>query len=223
MSSRRSWVTPLLIAAFVLLAILTLWQSWANRQADEQRAAELSARLDQSTAQTEALIGQIESLGERPVVQPDDVPDNVVVEGPQGIPGIQGPPGPQGPMGPAGLDGEDGSNGARGPPGNDGNPGPAGQAGVPGSDGSDGVDGRDGEQGPPGPQGATGPAGPQGPQGPPQSCASEFVCAGELQAALNDYFVKADVLAMLRALGCQVTSDAGNPNEVFTCTITGKP
>lgn len=112
--------------------------------------------LAENAAAVSQLARQVRRLGGVPVVEPDDLPSQVVI----------GPAGPTGPTGGEGVDGADGQDGSDGAPGR------------PGSDGEDGAPGPQGEPGPVGPagpagpvgaagkDGATGPAGPQGPEGP---------------------------------------------------------
>jgi len=136
----------------------------------------LRTDLDDSESDTraavtaaQALANQIESKGETPVVDPDDLKGQ---PGDQGLPGPAGPPGAQGEDGTDGINGKAGADGAVGSPGQPGvkgetgEPGTPGSQGVPGSDGSNGSDGKNGQDGEPGPKGDQGPAGPQGEPGP---------------------------------------------------------
>lgn len=223
-----AWVVALLT---LTLIVWMLWLLFTLQAADEESRADRERLGSQVTEQGQLLAEQQAKLdkanerlvdaGERPVTVPPEV-----VEGVAGQPGERGDVGPPGPRGFPGLDGRDGLDGKDGARGFTGE---RGATGAPGRDGEDGSDGQDGAPGAPGERGATGPPGPQGPggppgpQGPPQSCESEFVCAGELQGVLANYFTKGDVVAMFRALGCTVSTTGGNPNQTFTCTITGKP
>jgi Collagen triple helix repeat (20 copies) len=109
------------------------------------RAAENEDRIAALEATGIALADQVESLGEEPVVTPEEITgnDNVVT--------VPGPPGPEGP---AGDKGSDGSPGPAGPPGE---PGAAGSSGDTGATGSEGEPGAEGPPGAPGPAGS-GPA-----------------------------------------------------------------
>lgn len=113
---------------------------------------ELSETLDDlaaSRAETSALYEQLQALGERPVVKPDEIvntPGEQGAPGPQGIPGVDGAPGPRGAQGVPGpgttaeqvaaavaeycaaSDGCRGPAGATGAQGADGAPGAAGPA-----------------------------------------------------------------------------------------------
>lgn len=236
MTTRRiSATNTILLILFIILSAMTVWQIWQLKQ-DLDNSLALTEDLAWSQAKTseqaEALARQVEDLGKKPVVDPDDI--DGAVEGPigpagdQGIQGIQGPQGPEGDRGPQGIQGPPGERGPRGFLGAQGDVGSQGATGATGETGAKGETGATGPMGPAGPQGEQGPQGPQGPvgpQGPPQSCESEFVCAGELNTALNNYFTKSDVIAMLRNLGCETSpSTDPKPNEtVWTCTITGKP
>ena len=149
-------------------------------------------------------------------------------EGPRGFTGDQGPRGfrgPAGPVGPAGRAGADGAPGEPGATGAKGDKGDTGGQGPKGEKGDTGDQGPKGEKGDKGEAGDTGPAGPSGPagaDGTTPTCATPFVCEGEMEQfvanALAAYFTKDDILTMLAALGCETDKPA-----VVTCTITGKP
>lgn len=225
MSTQRFTVSnTILMVLFVILSALTVWQIYQLKaDLDESRDTTSSLVLSQNRTaeQAEALAEQVRELGEKPVVDPGEI--DAPIEGPpgiQGVPGRQGPPGPRGPEGPRGTQGpkgdvgSQGRSGARGVAGPEGDVGPRGTTGPAGPTGETGPMGPAGPAGPQGERGEQGTQGPVGPQGPPQSCTSEFVCQQEME----NYVINA-----LRALGCQVSSEGGNPNNTFTCTITGKP
>lgn len=112
----------------------------------------------------QALIDQVKSTGEKPVVES---PSEVV----QGQAGAAGAPGEQGERGPQGLPGVRGQAGPQGEPGSDGKDGTPGASGSDGERGATGPAGTDGEsvtgpQGATGATGATGAVGPAGPAGP---------------------------------------------------------
>lgn len=164
-NTKQNLTTGGLVIAFIVLSALTVYGFYISDQRDEALKAEsemrlaeaeaqnvkLEKRFNSSTRQTKALISQVRSLGEKPVVNPGDIP---TVVGPRGAQGVQGPEGRPGVQGP------------RGPQGPNGRPGTAGPAGPAGTDGSDGQPGADGPPGPSGPQGAEGPKGDRGDQGP---------------------------------------------------------
>jgi hypothetical protein len=124
------------VAAFAALGF-SGWQFAGRVNEQEQRAAEARAAVEQ-------LCTQVEQLGRRCVVDPEEL------RGEPGAPGLPGPPGPPGPAGPAGEPGPSGRTGPDGLQGPGGDPGAAGPAGE------------IGEPGLPGPPGEPGPAGPQG-------------------------------------------------------------
>jgi hypothetical protein len=196
MKRNRSVPFPIMVV-LILLAILTLaqiYQTNSDLKSAEGRITtgqaereKLAAAQNNSVEQTQALVKQVESLGAKPVVNRNDIPQKVVVgpQGPQGDTGAQGPAGaigPQGPQGPIGPQGPTGPAGpagrypdclltitkcvgATGPAGKDGAQGPAGKDGATGPQGPAGPAGQDGKDGAQGPAGPEGPAGPQGPAG----------------------------------------------------------
>lgn len=123
-----------------------------DRQSRADRA-ELFKEVKSDKRDIIALTEQLRQLGEKPAVQPEEVPDSgiVVIPGPRGASCIE----------------QIGYVRCRGTKGNSGVRGAAGPAGVNGKDGAPGVAGPQGEAGPAGPQGPAGPAGPQGPKGDP--------------------------------------------------------
>lgn len=144
-------VVVLAVAVLVLCIWAVMWLSHENarfEQRDEQSLADRQAlreRLDKDQAAIEALTEQLRQLGEKPAVEPEDVPDLepgevVVIPGP---PGRDGRDGADGRNGRDGIDGtgQPGRPGADGAPGPQGPPGPAGPKGDPGRDGVDGKDG----------------------------------------------------------------------------------
>lgn len=214
--SRRS-VIVLAWLAFIVVLVLLVWLAGrvlalaeavdaAETQASErgQDVDDLSAIVDQ--------YGKAINRANRCIRS--DCGDTVTPPDTSDIPGPAGDVGPVGPIGPQGPRGEPGATGPRGP------------SGEPGDDGSDGDSGTNGDtgatgqQGPPGPQGEQGPAGPQGEQGPPgadATCEGEFVCQPELDAAI------AQLVAIIQALGCEVSVAGNGPPLVIDCSITGKP
>ena len=200
------------------------------------RAAQDQARSGVSLADQVSTACAADKIPEPPLRDLCDRAEKVAdgevqpIAGPVGPRGPQGPPGIQGPQGFTGLDGADGRDGQEG---QDGNRGPTGTAGADGSDGEPGEAGPQGAvgaAGEPGADGARGPAGPAGPQGPrgepgagASSCLSAppgYVC----QDDLADYFTQAEVLSLLRALGCEVSGDGpGSVATTYSCSVTGKP
>lgn len=172
----RRMLPTLRIVTLLLVGILavgfvtyTLYDGSTRSQSADDRTAlrnnvkTLSADLDQQTAATAALADQVESLGEEPVVEPEEASRSILVP----VPGPRGP----GPAvsqilaaistycaanddckGPAGSDGEAGADGAD-----------STIAGPPGPAGKDGANGKDSTV--PGPAGPTGPAGSTGDDG----------------------------------------------------------
>lgn len=162
---RSKWAMVVVAAAVLTLCMwAVMWLAHENAQFEERDQQSLSdrkmlrERLDKDEAAIEALTEQLHQLGEKPVVRPEDIPDDtdlVLVPGPQGPRGYscieelgyprcrgdQGEAGSNGANGAPGRDGVDGAPGATGPAGP---PGPAGPKGEPGKDGRDGVDGRPG-------------------------------------------------------------------------------
>lgn len=146
-----------LIGAFVFLVVD---QGNARADAREERAA-LLAQIDEQAAKVDALVAQLEDLGEEPVVEPETpkVPDSADPlpgeRGPRGEPGDDGEPGRTPTAaevlaavtaycasvgGCIGADGES----IVGPPGEAGAPGergPQGEPGTPGATGPQGVAG----------------------------------------------------------------------------------
>lgn len=157
-------VVVLAVAVLVLCIWAVMWLSHENARFEERDRESLSdrralrERLDKDEAAIQALNEQLRQLGEKPVVQPEDVPqgtDVVVIPGPKGdrgpscieelgYPRCRGDEGASGSDGRPGMPGRDGANGADG---EDGAPGPRGEPGAPGRDGRDGVDGVDGRDG----------------------------------------------------------------------------
>lgn len=192
---------------FITLAVVLLlaWFIHTERQrsieADEESLRErtaLAQRLAEVEAARQADAARLLELGEQPTPV-EDAPPMV-----ERIVGEQGPPGPPG------RDGKDGAPGPAGQPGSDGVAGPAGADGEPGPAGAAGEDGATGPQGPAGPPGPEGPAGPAGPPGPSPD--------------LSAYATQAWVIALIRALGCEVASTGEQgPPLTLTCQITGKP
>lgn len=170
MSLRKNAARVALVLAFILLSILTFWQiSDTRSDLDNRLAVEhtkslaMEQKVEDSAQQTKALIRQVRSLGEKPVVSIDQIPIQGQ-QGIQGIPGLQGPAGPQGLPGLPGIQGPIGPQGIQGPIGPQGLQGTEGQTGAQGAPGDTGAGGPSGPQGDPGP---TGPPGPQGEQGIP--------------------------------------------------------
>lgn len=186
MALRKNVARVALVLAFILLSILTFWQVADTRSdLDNKVAVEhakglaMEQKVEDSAQQTKALIRQVRSLGEKPVVSVGQIP----VQGQQGVQGIPGIPGAQGPQGvpglwglqgPMGLQGIAGPLGPQGLQGVDGQAGAAGAQGPSGTDGANGALGPQGEPGPIGPQGEPGPIGPQGEQGIPGVIGVQF-------------------------------------------------
>lgn len=126
----------------VLLAFVLDQQRDTSNAIDTERVRRerVEQQLSEQLTASEALAEQVRSLGERPVVEPSDVPTGEVVV----------------------INGTDGQDGQ---PGQDGRPGTKGDPGTDGADGRPGADGADGEPGPPGPPGPKGDAGEKGDPG----------------------------------------------------------
>lgn len=160
-----AWVLALALIVFgawLIGKVVTLGEE--NHHLEEQdrqsRAdrAKLFDEVESDKVAIEALREQLKQLGEKPVVEPDDVPDGsriVVVPGPRGLSCIEdvgltacrgpsGQPGKPGADGSDGVDGTDGLNGQDGAPGAKGDPGPKGEKGDPGERGPAGADGAPG-------------------------------------------------------------------------------
>lgn len=166
---RGKWTVIVLFVAVLLVAVwAVLWLAHENDILDERDRQSLSDREDlrrDLTAEQlarEALEQQIRGLGERPVVEPEDVPDDaqvVVVPGPKGDKGDRGDSciealGFNRCRGDQGQGGEDGSDGSDGQDGADSNvPGPVGPKGDLGPKGDKGDKGDAGERGPAGADG----------------------------------------------------------------------
>lgn len=160
---RRVWVFTVVLAAAVFLATFLALRYVASEskhfeeqdrqsRADREQIREL---LAQEATARKALEEQLKQLGQQPVIEPDDVPEDaevVVIPGEQGPKGDRGEscieeigyPRCRGAEGESGSDGADGAAGLDGADGADGAPGPKGDKGDPGADGKDGVDGKDG-------------------------------------------------------------------------------
>lgn len=143
-----------------LVAAVTIWIAWAEKQdqvdAGRNLAAEVRAACEDERKDTEDLkqiCSQAKKVEEKTAEG---------IQGPPGIPGLQGPEGPQGPQG---IQGPRGPRGFLGHLGNEGPQGPLGPRGPPGEEGLQGPEGVQGPEGPQGEPGAPGPEGPQGPQG----------------------------------------------------------
>lgn len=157
---RRGAIAMIVLLVAVLLGSVwaVLWLAKENDTLDERDRQSLSDRaqlrrdLTAEQAAREALAEQLRGLGEQPVLEPEDVPDDadvIVVPGPKGDRGAScieeiGYPRCRGTAGDDGSDGPTGANGSDGADGQPGPPGPAGKDGAPGADGKDGVDGKDG-------------------------------------------------------------------------------
>jgi hypothetical protein len=110
------------------------------------RVTENEARIAELEASATALADQVETLGEEPVITPEEITgsDKVVAV-----------PGPQGRSGPTGEKGSDGPPGPPGPPGEPGATGDTGATGQTGSEGEPGAAGAEGQPGAPGAPGST--------------------------------------------------------------------
>lgn len=162
---RGKWTVMVLFIAVLFVAVwAVLWLAHENDILDERDRQSLSDREDlrrDLTAEQlarEALEQQIRDLGEKPVVEPEDVPDDAevfVVPGPKGDKGDRGASciealgfnrcrGDEGQGGEDGADGQDGAPGADGAKGERGEKGEKGDPGAPGADGAPGKDGAPG-------------------------------------------------------------------------------
>lgn len=148
----------LLVAVLLGSVWAVLWLANENDTLNERDRQSLADREDlrndltAEQAAREALEQQIRGLGEKPVLDPEDVPadtDVIVVPGPRGDKGERGEScieeiGYPRCRGAAGDDGSSGTPGEAGQDGADGAPGPKGDKGDPGVDGKDGTNGTDG-------------------------------------------------------------------------------
>jgi len=112
------------------------------------RASSNEDRIAALEASAIALADQVESLGEEPVVTPEEI------SGGNDVVTVPGPPGPQGRTGPTGDKGSDGAPGPPGPPGEPGATGATGDTGATGQTGGEGEPGAEGPAGEPGPPGS---------------------------------------------------------------------
>lgn len=161
-----SWIArvvgALIALALIAAVIFVIVDSGNARAAAREERAALLAQVDEQAAKVDALVEQLEDLGEEPVVEPEtpkipDGPGPVLIPGEKGEPGDDGEPGRTPTAAEVlaavtaycasvgGCVGEDGES-IVGPPGE---PGPPGESIV----------GPQGEPGAPGSTGATGPAG----------------------------------------------------------------
>lgn len=168
--SRRLLLGLGVIAAVSIAAAILFGVLWAQ---DKQNQVDASAGVVNTVVDAckdEDAKTQLATLGIE--CQKAETANEVIKEGPQGIPGVAGIAGKQGEKGDDGQPGEDGSDGADGDPGSDGvdgddgTDGSPGPAGAPGSQGIQGEPGPAGAQGLPGPEGSPGPQGAEGPPGP---------------------------------------------------------
>lgn len=104
-------------------------------------------------------------------------------------------------------------------------PGPKGDRGDTGLTGATGATGPKGDKGEKGDKGADstvpGPEGPIGPIGPVGPAGADG--ADGQTPDLSGYATETWVLALIRALGCEVAAGEKGPPLIFTCSITGKP
>ena len=140
---------------------------------------QLAGDLREANEARDALAGQVQELGEKPIAGPPGSRGESVVgpRGPRGPEGDRGGSGPSGKPGDTGRDGRaggDGDDGRSGPAGGDGPPGDPGDDGSPGARGEPGQSGPRGEQGPAGERGERGPAGERGERGPAGSPPSSW-------------------------------------------------
>lgn len=135
----------LVIVSLVGLALLVFAFFSVQRRSDEQGDA-----IRSLASSATALSDQVRSLGEAPVVSPQQIAAPAAVAS---TPGAPGAPGSAGAPGVQGLPGGDGAPGAPGAVGPAGPPGPEGQPGADGAAGADGAPGQPGADGAPGPQG----------------------------------------------------------------------
>lgn len=146
-------IAGVVIVALIVIAIVAVRA--IDKGADDRDA--LGDRLEQQEkenadqkAASDLLAQQVRDLGQKPVVEPDDVPPAgqiVTIPGPAGQDGADGKPGPRGT---AGEDGDNGTSGSTGTSGQPGPAGPPGETGPAGQDGKNGTDGQNGADGAPG-------------------------------------------------------------------------
>jgi hypothetical protein len=228
--SRRT-VHAVWYVAAALLIVLVAWLAWAVVTTDqrlekadaelrEQAASIAAARENQerlarsaeNNAEAAAVLAeQVRELGERPAVEPTQLPE--VIEGPPGEPGQRGQRGPQGPSGDVGETGDRGPRGYMGRVGERGPQGEMGPRGEPGATGPKGEPGEPGATGATGPQGPPGPAGERGPQGPPGPAGSNG-SDGRDAFPFTFSFIVEDNPAQSTTYTCTIT----DPAEPATCT-----
>jgi hypothetical protein len=170
-------LTTILFSVFMVLSALTAYGVYQLQQdfsASQTTLAETKERADEVREQAALLEQQVKDLGERPVVNPDDIAG---ITGPVGPTGEVGPAGPRGPSPTAQEVAQAVERFCAGGQCRAAGPSPTqvltavslycnsrgkcvGPEGAAGADGKDGVDGKDGAPGP------EGPAGPEGPPGP---------------------------------------------------------
>lgn len=200
-STGHRWLIGLVVFSLLGTAGLGVVVLSQNSDINELRPA-VTSLANSSTA----LADQVRSLGQEPVVTPEQISGPAGAAGEQGAAGPQGLPGLTGPAGPTG---NPGATGPQGVPGVPGVPGVAGAPGVDGTQGVAGTDGTNGTNGATGPQGDTGPAGPTGPQGD----RGEQGAQGSPPAG----FTFTDGLGQMQTC----TRDPGSPDNAatYTCSV----
>lgn len=209
---KRGIVATITAIGLILVAVVGLWLSERDASQGEKKAEKEATKEEQRADLYESSLKELCAEGFISACKQLESVEEVAPETDDDVEPIQ-IPGPQGERGFPGETGREGETGPRGPQGREGQRGERGEPGEPGVDGESIV----GPEGPPGP---AGPPGPPGPQGNPATCAGEFVCQDELDAALAAYAEQSWVLSLIMALGCDIE---GLGSELFTCTVTGKP
>lgn len=242
--NERSGGQTLLVVAFLFLAFLTIGQIISDHFEDQRQAEELenvntnlTKALLTSTDQTKAMIEQSKIDGQKPIIEPSEVPDvNEVLEngvetitvpkaGPRGASGERGDrgPGPTKVQIQAAVNSYCANDKCDGPSPSPGEVAEAvaqycndrGQCqGPQGTQGTEGAAGKDGD---------TGPAGPEGPAGPSPTAeqvltaVTEFCggggCSGTTTLILDNCTPEA---------GMKVTGleSSGSPEDGYTLTCT---
>lgn len=229
--TRRHGLFLIFLAIVIaLLCALGLWllsqYASADRKLDQTK--EYSQRQDTRMGDLEDALeaqrNQFEkckdAAPETPGCTEPVAPDPEVIPGPEGERGsrglsciqeigydlCRGPKGDEGDVGKTGVQGRIGMMGQRGLScveelGLESCRGPAGNDGTDGTNGTDGAGAAECKDAP-----------------------ASYVCENELQASVANFITKGSVVDLLRALGCTVAvGEGGNPNQIFTCELTGKP
>lgn len=210
LAAAAAWLTALLLAGFVAMALHSVQDSNRGLQDSNRRLADgqsaqatVIARLSTSLDTTRQ---QLQQHG----VTPSAPPAESIVGGVPGVPGNPGAAGARGTPGAVGPSGPPGSPGPTGPTGKTGSTGPSGTPGisVTGPAGTDGQGGAQGDPGPAGPQGDPGPAGPAGTDG-------RDGAAGQPPAGWT--YTWTDSTGATHQVTCARTADSPDSNPQYDC------